>query len=240
MPKLADLHNHALFGVDDGARTKAITEEMLAISYAEGVRVLCLTPHGDPMRFPYEREVALARYEEIKQLCRERYPDLTVYLGNEMFGYLDSVSTLVSGQFFPLGNSNVALVEFANDVDYRDMCNVLQSYRAAGYRPMLAHAERCACLVHDVARVDELAAMRVLIQLNTSAFRHTVLPSRTTRFVRSLLDGGMVTAISSDAHGVAQRTPHILFAYTAVERRYGSKAAEKLFYENPVRILQGG
>jgi protein-tyrosine phosphatase len=191
------------------------------------------------MRFPYESEVALQRYEEIKQLCSEKYPDLTVYLGNEMYGYLESVDTLASGQFHPLGNSRVALVEFANDIGYRDMCNVLQSYRAAGYRPMLAHAERCACLVNDITRVYELAAMRVLIQINASALRHTVFPNRITRFVRNLLDEELVAVISSDAHGVEQRSPHMLFAYTAVERRYGSKAAEKLFYENPVRILQG-
>ena len=45
---LADMHIHALYGVDDGARTE---EEMRAIvtkSYEEGVRVMCVTPHFHP------------------------------------------------------------------------------------------------------------------------------------------------------------------------------------------------
>ena len=188
MPKLADLHNHALFGVDDGAKTKEMAEQMLAISYAEGVRVLCLTPHGDPMRFPCEKETLLSRFEELKELCSERFPDLTLYLGNEMFGYIDSAAALAAGSFFSLGEGNVALVEFAADVGYREMCNILQSYRAAGYRPMLAHAERILCLLSDVTRVHELAEMRVLIQVNTSAFRRGFFASPVNRFVNRLLD----------------------------------------------------
>ena len=239
MPRLADLHYHAIFGVDDGSRSIEMTEQMLAISYAEGVRVLCLTPHGDPIRFPCEREVILSRFEEIKQLCRERFPEMTLYLGNEMFAYIDSAATLAAGQFFPMGESNVALIEFSDEIGYRTMCNILQAYRAAGFRPMLAHAERYGCLLENVDFVYDLVQMRVLIQVNASSFRRSFFPSAVNRFVIRLLDKGLIDVVASDAHAVEVRTPRLLDAYAAVEKRCGSAQAQKLFYDNPVRILTG-
>lgn len=239
MPKLADLHNHALFGVDDGAKNVEMAEQMLAISYAEGVRVMCLTPHGDPLRFPCERATVLSHFEQIKQRCREKFPELTLYLGNEIFGHIDSAATLADGQFLPLGESDVALVEFADEVGYREMCNVLQSYRSAGFRPMLAHLERYICLERDVMRVRELVEMRVLTSINASALRRGLFASSITRFVYRLLSEGLIDVIASDAHAIGERTPHLLDAYGAVEKRFGKEQAKKLFYENPVCILTG-
>jgi protein-tyrosine phosphatase len=239
MPRLADLHYHAIFGVDDGSRSIEMTEQMLAISYAEGVRVLCLTPHGDPIRFPCEREVILSRFEEIKQLCRERFPEMTLYLGNEVFAYVDSAAAVAAGDFSLMGDGRVVLVEFAPDMIYRDMCNILQSYRAVGFHPMLAHAERYSCLLKNVDRVYELAQMRVLIQINASSLRRSVFPSAVNRFAYRLLNEGLIDVVASDAHAVEVRTPRLLDAYAAVEKRCGSAQAQKLFYDNPVRILTG-
>lgn len=239
MPKLADLHNHALYGLDDGAADEACTLQMLDISYAQGVRAVCLTPHGDVMRFPYEKAKLLAHFEALSACCRERYPDLSLFLGNEIYGYIDSADALAAGCFFPLGHSRVALVEFDSDVDFRKMCNVLQSYHAHGFQPMLAHAERCLSLLDDEGRVRELVARRVRIQLNTSAFRRGLLPSRVNRFAYHMVEAGLVDVVATDAHGIASRTPHMLGAYQEVEKRYGSRVAEQLFYRNPLHILLG-
>lgn len=239
MPKLADLHNHTLYGLDDGAADEACALQMLDISYAQGVRAMCLTPHGDTMRFPYEKEKLLAHFEALSAHCRERYPDLVLFLGNEIYGYIDSADALAAGRFLPLGRSRVALVEFDRDVDFRKMCNVLQSYHACGYQPMLAHAERCFSLLKDEGRVRELVARRVRIQLNTSAFRRGFLPSRVNRFAYHMVEAGLVDVVATDAHGVTSRTPYMLAAYQEVEKRYGGRVAEQLFYCNPLHILLG-
>lgn len=239
MPKLADLHNHALFGVDDGAKAIEMTEAMLAISYAQGVRVLCLTPHGDPSRFSCKTEKVEARFAAVKQLCREKFPALTLYLGHELFGHIGSVASLQSGHYRPLGNGNVVLAEFMPDVDYRGICNVFHSYRAAGYAPMLAHAERYACLLRDVGRVRELSRMRVLIQVNARTVCHNPWLSATGRFADKLLQEDLVDVVASDAHDTKRRPPDLLSAYRTVERRYGTERAKRLFFETPQRLLAG-
>ena len=41
----ADMHIHALYGVDDGADTKEKMLSMVEASYNDGVRLMCFTPH---------------------------------------------------------------------------------------------------------------------------------------------------------------------------------------------------
>lgn len=43
-----DIHIHALYGVDDGAKTEAEMQAIVDASYADGIRTLCVTPHFHP------------------------------------------------------------------------------------------------------------------------------------------------------------------------------------------------
>ncbi len=238
MPKLADLHNHALYGVDDGARTLADTEAMLAVSYAEGVRALCLTPHAGHPRFHEASEVQ-AHYRAVQQLCLEKFPELTLYLGSELYGYRDCLDRLVAGRYHPLGNGSAVLVEFDLDVAFREMCNFFLACRGAGYYPVLAHAERYECLSQDIGHVQELSNMRVMIQINASSIPHRLFASRHARLAHRMMEVGLVDIVASDAHDVKRRPPQLLYAYQTVEKQYGAARAARLFYETPQRLLAG-
>ena len=239
MPKLVDMHNHALFGVDDGAQTLADAMDMIAVSYAEGVRVLCLTPHADPVRFRCEAETVEAHYREIQALCHEKFPDLSLYRGNELYGYQGCLELLVAGKYCPLGNGRSVLVEFALDVTYLEMYNFFLSCRGVGYYPVLAHAERYECLANNIDRVCELAHMRIMIQVNASSVLRRLVATPWMRAARRMMEAGVVDMIASDAHGVKSRSSQLLQAYCMVAKQYGAARANRLFYETPQRLLAG-
>ena len=67
MTELSDIHNHTLFGLDDGAAELSDSMQMLALSYQEGVRCLCMTPHCNPAMFP------AATAEAAKELMYPQY-----------------------------------------------------------------------------------------------------------------------------------------------------------------------
>ncbi len=42
---MIDLHNHILYGLDDGARTLGESVKMCEIGYRDGIRIVVATPH---------------------------------------------------------------------------------------------------------------------------------------------------------------------------------------------------
>lgn len=237
MQEMADLHNHALFGVDDGAQTMAICEQMLTSAFVEGVRTLCFTPHFNPSVYFCPPEEIKRRFERVCAFAEKRLPGMNLYLGNEVYGYPTCVRAMETGKCLPLGNGRAVLVEFSPGVVYREMRNCFLSWFAAGYIPMLAHAERYQCLLREPARVEELSEMRVGIQVNaTSILRLSRLG--TYRFVHRLLWRRLVDVVASDAHGIGNdRVSAMRAAYRKVEKKYGENYAKHIFCINPKRYL---
>ena len=235
MAGLIDLHNHALFGVDDGAPTTEACMQMLQIAYSQGIRAICFTPHYNPSSYATTPEEIYAAYEKVCAISQRKFPDLALLLGSEIYAYPDSINALETEKCRPLGSGRMVLLEFSSYIGYRDMRNRFLSYLTAGYSPILAHAERYACLFEKPDRIGELVDMRVGIQINAESvlqFSHF----RTWRFVRRLLSLRLVHVVASDMHD-AEGAKHLARAYRKIVKRYGEPYAKQLFYTNPKRIL---
>ncbi len=236
MPEMADLHNHALFGVDDGAQTMALCEQMLAAAYGVGVRTVCFTPHYNPSQCVCTPDELRRRYEKICDFAAKHLPGMQLHLGNEVFGYPGCVQALESGKCLPLGGGRAVLVEFSSTIMYREMRNRFLSLFAAGYVPILAHAERYACLLRDPGLVEELADMQVGIQINARSLLQRLRFS-TYRFAHGLLRRRLVTVVASDTHGQDGCITALQEAYHKVEKKYGAAYAKRIFCINPKRFL---
>lgn len=236
MPVFADIHNHSLYGVDDGAKTREDCENMIAASYAEGVRHLCFTPHHHVSHYTPDRAVVEARFSAVAAWAREKFPDLTLYLGNEIFGYSEGLLAVQSGAAVTLAGHGAILFEFHDTERFLYIRNRLREARTLGYTPVLAHAERYACLYKDIARVEELVRRRVQIQINAASLLRR-FHFRERRFIKKLLERDLVAVIASDAHDLESRPPALRAAYDFIVKNYGEERANRLFYENPRRLL---
>ena len=88
--QFADIHIHALYGVDDGAKTK---EDMFAIidaAYADGTRLICMTPHFYPAMFGRRHKQAKESFRDAEEYVLEKYPDLCAALAHMGF-YSDQI-----------------------------------------------------------------------------------------------------------------------------------------------------
>lgn len=235
MPQMADIHNHALFSVDDGAVDLDMSLKMLAASYADGVRDICLTPHYDTEYMPPPEKLR-AHFEMLCERAREELPALSLYLGAELYVTADTVDLLKNGSALPFNGTRYVLVEFSPTVPYEKINSSLHALQMAGYAPILAHAERYSVLVHYPHLVWDLHEMRVLIQVNASSVAgHTGF--RIRRFIRCLLREKMIHAVASDAHDMHRRPPMLSTAYAKVVKLCGGDYAQKIFYANPMRYI---
>lgn len=236
--KFADIHTHILWGVDDGAQNEEQTKRMLDTAYADGVRLLCLTPHYHPGYFGSNRESARENFEKLRQYAGEKYPEMQLYLANELRYSSNCVSWLDEGFCRTLGEHHV-LVDFPGGESAGKIRDGLYKLLNGGYVPILAHVERYGNLRGDRKTLSRLRDQGVLLQI-TSGSLFGAFGLGTKVAARRLLKEDLVDLVASDAHNMDRRRPGLGQAWDYLESRFGLRRAEALCYENARQLLAEG
>ncbi len=232
----ADLHNHSLWGVDDGAKTEQEMFAMVDAAYADGIEAICLTPHFHPGYFGIHDEGTKQAFDALTRYAAEKYPELRLYLGNELRYSSECLSWLESGACRTLNGTDFVLVDFQEGESERIIVRGLQRLMSAGYKPVLAHGERYRDLSQKA--VLDISRSGAWIQIDVqSLFGVYGLGARIRS--RDLLKKKLVDIVATDAHGLGRRSPVLSRGYRMVEQKYGSAYAERLFRKNPLRLLEG-
>lgn len=232
----ADLHNHTLFGVDDGPGAEAEMFAMLDAAWADGTRMICLTPHCHPGYFGDTRPRADRAFESLTRYAAEKYPDMRLFPGNELRYSPECLSWLASGVCRTLNWTDYVLVDFFAAEPAGNIIRGLERLLSAGYRPVLAHAERYGALSEQ--QVRELSRNGVWIQIDVQSLFGTYgLGSRLRS--RNLLKKKLVDIAATDAHDLGRRSPLLSRGYREVVRKYGEAYANAIFADHPRMLLTG-
>ena len=232
----ADIHNHMLFGADDGAKTEQEMQQMIDAAYTDGVRHLCFTPHYHPGYFGEHQKQIKAAFEKAEQYVVKQYPDLMLYLGNELRYERSCVDWLEQERCQTLNNTNYLLVDFLYSESVDSIMDAMLRVLNAGYSPVLAHVERYEKFNRNLQEIERLKSWGVIIQVDAQSPLGGLGHASKMRS-RRLLDAYMVDLIASDAHDLKHCPPKLSSCCELVSDRWGIKYAETLFWGNPMRIL---
>ena len=232
----ADIHNHILFGVDDGARSESEMRQILDASYTDGVRHLCFTPHYHPGYFGEHQEQIAAAFELAEAYAAARYPDLCLYLGNELRYERSCIQWLEQGRCQTLNHTDCLLVDFLYPEPAENILDAMLRVLNAGYTPVLAHVERYEKFHRDLREIDRLKSWGVILQVDAQSPLGGLGRGSKIRS-RRLLSAGVVDLIASDAHNQTSRPPQLRPCYDFVSQKYGADYAQHLFRDEPLRIL---
>ena len=231
-----DLHTHMLPGLDDGAKNLAQAKKMLETAYEEGIRRIMLTPHFGPRSAGTGRQKTEEVFGRMKELAAA-YEDLELFLGNEILFSPSTVEELHNGNALTLAGSDYVLVEFYPDEPLSALESAVRALIRAGYRPVIAHAERYRCLQKHPADAGDLTAQGAAVQINSSS----LLGGWTDpeyRCVKKLLQHDLVHFIGSDCHNDSSRRPAMREAAEKLLRFTDEETAEAIWRKNGERILQ--
>ncbi len=234
----ADIHSHMLCGVDDGARSSKQMRQMLDMAYADGVRLLCLTPHYHPGYFGENREAAEKAFAELREYA-EKYPDLELHLANELRWTHSAVEWLDLEQCRTLGNSPVVLVDFSASEREKNILNGLDRLLSTGYEPILAHVERYQNLRGKWDTLERMKRRGVRFQITVGALTGG-FGLQTGWHARELAKRRLADFVASDAHDPERRRPEISRAYLWLRKKCEETYADALCYENARALLAAG
>ena len=243
MVDFVDLHCHALFSVDDGAKDEMVMKNMLDIAYSDGTRYLCFTPHFKIFEFDSEDDV----YEQMNRLDRrfkvaceytnEKYPDMHLFLGNEIMYHADANESLSAKKCHYLGDSSYALIEFDPEATVYEIENSILRLLRKGVHPLIAHVERYSSIVKDVSFAKSLKDSGALFQVNARSISKFKF-GKIARFLKLAFKKRLIDVVASDAHNASSFPPQLSKAYATIVKHYGCEYANSIFHDKPLAILK--
>lgn len=222
-----DTHCHILPGLDDGAENMAETLDMLRRAADEGISYVAATPHFRPGRFTPQPEEILRQTERVRQAANQEKIPVRLFPGSEIYYFEGMVSCLRQQRLCTLNASSCVLIEFSPAVLFRTLQNAMDEVLSGGYLPILAHAERYACLLQNAENAVFLHNMGVRLQVNASAVTGEG-GAQEKRFVQRLMKANAADCIGTDAHGALRRAPEIRACREKLIRRYGDSFASQV------------
>ena len=240
-----DLHCHLLPGVDDGPSSLGDTVSMLRLAHSQGTQSLAATPHMFSPYFDVTDPVAINdRFAETVRTLGElgKRPDhsflqeVSLYLGAENHLSPEFLEALETGQVISYNGGRYLLVELSPYLAFDAVAMGMERVLAAGFVPVLAHAERYDFLGQSERKLATLRQMGCAVQINGESLSRAA--GRTAeRRVRHLLEHGHVDLIASDGHNIGNRPPTLGAALTQLTKHFPTETVAAWMWENPARIL---
>ena len=236
---LFDIHCHLLPGVDDGSADMDTSLALLDREYADGVRTILLTPHYRPGMFENSEKHIRAAYAELGREAGKRFPDLVLLLGCELHSQADMTEKIQDREQFRMAGTDYVLVEFSS-LDSQDRVRgCIFELLSGGYQPIIAHVERCACVVRDLEFARHLTELGAKLQVNADSVIGRE-GRETRRFCQMLMEQDLLFFIGSDAHDLKHRPPRMGECAEWLEKRMGAEYMRKILHDNPRRIFGAG
>ena len=165
--------------------------------------------------------------------------DVRLYAGNEVLWFDSMTERLQSGEILTLADSHYTLIEFYPEESYQTILRAIRNVRNAGYRPIIAHAERFKAIQeHGLAEVRDLGAY---VQLSTEPLSHKGLSGlfdRETKFIQKALRNQEADFLGTDMHRVDRRPPVLRDAIDWIQKNLDADYADAVLQGNAEAILR--
>ena len=227
--EMIDIHNHLIYGVDDGSPELDTSIKMLENCFDQGIKTVFLTPHVNSSVSYSTREEHYDKFDELKRISNTY--GINLFLGAEI--YISYRMPDLDFSKYTMGNSNILLVEFST-INHTSISDIVFNLMKRKFRVIIAHIERYSYL--DDEDILELKRIGAFIQINAS----TILKkgkSRSKNKCMRLIKSGLIDFVASDSHNITSRKNKMLEAYQLIKKKFSFDVADNLFNKNQSRIF---
>ncbi|MDO4287976.1 MAG: capsular biosynthesis protein [Eubacterium sp.] len=236
---MIDMHNHVLFGVDDGAQSLEDSVAMLDKAREVGFTGVVLTPHYMCYQnFTSPVAENEKRTAQLREVLRRIGLEMDIYLGSELLYEYKLGELIDTGAFKPLGDTKYFLVEtIRHGGSEAGLMNFIQRLQTLGYQAIFAHPERYDFVQEDPNVLIDFMKKSCLIQSNYLSLTGYYGP-RAKDTLKIMLEHDMVQLLGSDAHQVEG---YALYPNAAAEgiSVIGQEKWQQIVCTNPDILLKG-
>jgi protein-tyrosine phosphatase len=232
---MIDIHQHLLYGVDDGAPDLERSIAMVREALADGITHIVCTPHASE-RYPYAAAIIEERYAELRE---EFDGQMGLSLACDFHMTAENIYEAVANPLrYSIDGKGYLLIEFPNTAIPPQMTDALFMLQSVGYTPVITHPERYPAVLGEPEMLAEWLRMGCLVQV-TAGSLYGRFGMMAEAFSNELLERDWIHFLASDAHNTQWRPPHLKKAFEYVAHRKGEETAQRLCVSNPRAAVEG-
>ena len=234
---MIDIHNHLLFGIDDGAKTIDESIDILKDMEKVGYKSIILTPHYiKDSNYSIPASENYKRLKVLKEALKENNININLYLGNEIYIDENIYELLMNREVYSLNGTNFILIELPISGEYENYQEIIDFLIHKGCNVILAHPERYISFQKNFNKIYELEKMGVYFQSNIDSLigRYGEEAEKT---IKRLLKEKKISFLATDIHhkkhdyGVWKTAKEVALKYIS-EKEY-----EILTNINPSKLI---
>ena len=236
----ADVHNHLVPDVDDGARNLEDTLDAVERMTQSGIRKIITTPHLegsltlDPERLEERLQEVTGAFDRAASAVAESFPEVDLRRGHEVM--LDIPDVDFSDPRMRLAGTRFVLVEWPRLHVPPGTSKVLYRIREEGYVPIVAHPERYVGM--DIELASRWREAGALLQVNYGSLNGRY-GGEARALAHALLRRGLSDYMASDFHARPDRAIYMDQARARLDDLGGGEAFVTMSLTNPARIFRG-
>ena len=233
---MIDLHSHILPGIDDGAKTLAVSLEMAQLAVADGIHTMACTPHIYPGLYINNASGIAAARDVLQLELQVRGIALRLVVGADVHLVPEVLAGLREARVPTLNGSRYVLLEPSHHVAPPRFEESVFQLVAAGYTPVITHPERLTWIETHFDVFLRLIQQGAWMQITASALTGMFGP-RAKYWGEKFVGEGHTHILATDAHSNQRRIPCLSEGLAVAERLIGKTEAARLVLERPQAIL---
>lgn len=230
-PFIVDMHNHVLYGLDDGPKTMEESLELIEQAQNQGIDFIVATSHLNHYQFDNNLEQMKQTYKILQKKIKENKLEIILILSHEIFLTIDFYHKYKVDELFPIDNENNSsklLVELPSyELPYYFEEFILQTNQK-GLSCIWAHPERNTEVQKNWKILyDYLDYNNFEIQITAGSLLGNY-GRKVKKISWKMLKAGIVDYIASDAHDVVKRPFELTEVYELIGKKMGKDMVYKL------------
>lgn len=190
---MKDIHNHLLFGIDDGSSSLDNSIKVLNSLYNRGVTDVVLTPHYIiGTNYNSNNRTKLELIDKLRSNTK-----INLYIGNEVYIDNDIVDYILKREISTINNSRYLLIEFPLQEKLECYKEIIFELRNNGIIPVIAHPERYSYL--NIKDLEDLINQGCLFQGNITSLIGKY-GMKVKKNLELLLKKNMIHVLGTDIH----------------------------------------